>query len=43
MLAFDLLRVGFADGLSRSREMALIDPCGSGVKVHQAKGLEPLL
>jgi hypothetical protein len=43
MFSFDLLRVEFADGVGRGREVAVIDSCRIGVKVHEPKRLEHLL
>ncbi len=43
MFTFDLLRVAFANGMSRGGEVALIDSGRIRVEVLQAKGLEQLL
>ena len=38
MLAFDLLGVNFADGMSRGRQVPFIDACRIRIKMHQPKG-----
>jgi hypothetical protein len=43
MLAFDLLRVGFADGVSRGGEMAVVDSRRIRIAMLQPKRLEQLL
>jgi hypothetical protein len=43
MVAFDLLRVGFVDGMGSRRQVPPINSCGIGIKVRQAKRLERLL
>ena len=43
MFAFDLLRVGFANGMGSRGEMPLIDPRPIRVEVLQAKGFEEFL
>ena len=43
MFTFDLLRVEFADGMGRGRQVPLIDACRIGIKMYQPKGLEQLL
>ena len=42
MFAFDLLRVGFANGRGSRGEMPLIDPSPIRVEVLQTKGLQEL-
>lgn len=43
MLAFDLLRVGFANGMRSRGEMPFIDSGSIGIKVQQPKRREQLL
>jgi len=43
VFAFALVRVGFADGMSRGGERALLDPRALRVKGHEPKRLEHLL
>jgi hypothetical protein len=43
MLAFGLLRVEFANGMSRGRQVTGIDSGRIGIKVHQPKRLKQLL
>ena len=43
MFAFDLLRVAFADGMGRSRQVPLIDSGSIGIKVHEPTGLQQVL
>src|ERR1700730_3054353 len=43
MLAFNLLGVEFPNGMRRGGEMAIVDPSGIGVEMHEAKRLKQLL
>jgi len=43
MVAFDLLRVDFAAGVTGGRQVTVIHASGIGVKVDEAKGLEQRL
>ena len=43
MFTFDLLRVGFANGMRRSWQVALINSSRIRIEVHQPKRLEQLL